>query len=40
MHNTNINRMRIEEIEHVIDSHYGANDGCNPIGYYVNLRNV
>lgn len=40
MHNADINRMRIEKVEHIVKSHDGANDGCNPIGYYVNLWNV
>ena len=40
MHNTHINRMRIEKVELVIDAHYGANNGSNSIGYDVNLRYV
>ena len=40
MHNTYINCMRVEEVEHIVDSHNGAYDGGNSIGYDVDFRDV
>ena len=40
MHNTYIDRMRIEEVEHVVYTHNGAYDGGNSIGYDVDFRDV
>ena len=40
MHNTYINRMRIEEVEHVVDPHDGANDGSNSVCHNIDFRDV
>ena len=40
MHNTNINRMRIEKVEHVVYAHHSAYDGGNSIGHDINFRYV
>ena len=40
MHNTNINRLRIEEVEHVVDPHDGANDGSNSVCHNIDFRDV
>ena len=32
--------MRVEEVEHIVDSHNGAYDGGNSIGYDVDFRDV
>ena len=40
MHNTHINRMRIEKVEHVIDSHDGANDGSNSVCHNIDFGYV
>ena len=32
--------MRIEEVEHVIDSHYGANNGSNSVCHNIDFRDI
>ncbi len=40
MHNTYIDRMRIEEVEHVVDSHHGANNSSNSVCHNIDFRDV
>ena len=40
MHYTYINRMRIEEVEHVVDPHDGANKGSNSVCHNIDFRDV
>ena len=40
MHNTYIDRMRIEEVEHVVYTHNGAYNSGNSIGHDIDYRYV